>query len=82
MAPRKDKKKFGSRHYEVRVAHQTHKCHIDQLRSRQVQSGNEEGEMMSEDFYLFPSPSPNVESNTERVRYPQRDRRPPNRLTY
>ena len=55
-------KNFGSRHYEVimMVADQTHKCNIDQLRSRQVQSGNEEGKMMSEEFYSFPSSFQNV----------------------
>lgn len=81
--PGKITKKYGPRNYQVMIGDQTHKRHIDQLRKRQT---GPEGEMRRNDFDWFPYPStdtsPKNDENTESVRYPQRNRRSPDRLTY
>ena len=73
--------KYGPRNYQVQIEDQTHKRHIDQLRGRQAKLETEEEEVTIEDFILFQSSSTSSAEDTERARYPCRDRRPPNRLT-
>ena len=68
------------------IAEQTQKHHIDQLRKRQAGPETKEGDMTLNDFVLFPfpstTPSPTTDESTTTARYPQRNRRPPERLTY
>ena len=74
----------------MRIGEQTQKRHIDQLRKRQAGPETKEGEITLNDFDLFPSPSTTTPSTTTSTtdestvtsRYPQRNRRPPERLTY
>ena len=80
--PGKITKKYGPRNYQVQIGDQTHKRHIDQLRGRQAKLETEEEEVRPDDFILFPASSTSSAEDTERARYPQRNRRPPNRLTY
>ena len=83
--PGKITKKNGPRNYKVMIGEQMQKRHIDQLRKRHAHQERKEGEMTLNDFDLFPSPSTTVVPTTEEnvtSRYPQRDRRPPDRLTY
>ena len=83
--PGKTTKKYGPRNYKVMIGEQMQKRHIDQLRKRHAHPERKEGEMTLNDFDLFPSPSTTVVPTTEEnvtSRYPQRDRRPPDRLTY
>ena len=80
--PGKITKKYGPRNYQVQIGDQTHKRHIDQLRGRQARLETEEGEVTIDDYILFPASSTSSAEDTERGRYPRRDRRPPNRLTY
>ena len=80
--PGKITKKCGPRNYQVQIGDQTHKRHIDQLRGRQARLETEEGEVTIDDYILFPASSTSSAEDTERARYPCRDRRPPNRLTY
>ena len=67
------------------IGAQTQKHHIDQLKKRHAHQERKEGETTVNDFDLFPSPSttstPATEENMNN-RYPQRDHRPPDRLTY
>ena len=81
--------KYGPRNYRVRIGEQTQKRHIDQLRKRQAGPETKEGKITLNDFDLFPSPSTTTPSTTSTTdegtvtsRYPQRNRHPPERLTY
>ena len=82
MATGEITKKYGPRNYQVQIGDQTHKQHIDQLRSRQAKLETEEGEVTIHDYILFPSSSTSSAEDTERARYPHIDRRPPTRVTY
>ena len=82
MATREITMKYGPRNYQVQIGDQTRKRHVDQLRGRQAKLETEEGEVTIDDFTLFLSSSTSLAEDTDRARYPRRDRRSPNRLTY
>lgn len=83
--PGKITKKYGPRNYQVMIGEQSQKRHIDQLRKRQAGPETKEGEISLNDFDLFPFPSTSsskTDESTVTSRYPQRTRRPPEKLTY
>ena len=79
--PGKVTKKIWPRNYQAQIGIHTHQCHIDQLRGRQAKLETEEREVRPKDFILFSSSSTSSAEDTERTRYPHRNRRPPDRLT-